>query len=165
MKAWESHGAEKIVNGVLVGYYPYDIGDGGMTYGYGYWVKHGSDLSPWLDANMQKGYLTLSEADELYRGDMVSRISHITDKMKSDKVVLYEYEIEALVSIYYNSPRFFTNELWPRVKQNIKNETTYRSVCYDYIDKNTAAKFRKGVKHRRDGELKIFFHDDYSLRP
>jgi lysozyme len=129
---------------------PYDLGDGGMTYGYGHQEPYNSPNIP--------DFISEPDARELFASDVYERgaVRVYDDVVRP----VNQQEFDALVSVAFNLTLRSWRELAARV--NAGDDVPSVLAQYVYATINGVKKKLRGLERRRAGEVAIWSSGDYS---
>lgn len=153
----------KDANGNIIGIKPYNVGDGGITVGFGHFISSSDILknSRWYDyANRN---ISIDEANALLKEDLSKFENHVRSIMDKNDVYLTQNEFDALVIQAYNYGN--VNYLTDILKSGTRDRQKWLDVITERMEPNKKTAFYDGLMNRRIQELDLFLYGDYNGGP
>jgi len=133
---------------------PHDIGDGGYTFGFGLYLRHGSP-----EIQRLQGAMHVSEARERMLQRVQDDVDAINDWLRENNITVTQNQFDALVSHRYN--RGNISRLLPFLRSgNFDRESLFEAMIGE-----TNPNFREGLTNRYNEELEIFLNNNYNVGP
>ncbi len=148
--------------GKLKGYTAYNVGDGGLTYGYGHYVKD-NDIKRKNETKkyIKNNYLSIKNANRLFEKDIKVSEKAINKYIKRKKkyhIQLTQYEFDALIMERFLSGHL-NEDILKILKKGNRNRNRWKKAFL--FNKNKASKYYNGWKNRAKEQLEVFFDNEY----
>lgn len=149
-------------DGNILGIKPHDVGDGGITVGYGHFISKNTmknDISAYL---LTQRNLSVKEATALMKSDLEHFEKQILNLMHKHDIYLVQHEFDALVLQAYNYGN--VNYLTELLKSGSRDRQEWIEVITKRMEVNRG-KFYNGLMNRRYQEMDLFLYGDYNGGP
>ena len=131
----------------------YDLGDGGLTVGFGNYMTH----SEAAKKGIKKGdRVSTSQANEMFDKSVATFVNGVNRQVEQYGFKLNQNQFDALVSYAYNRG-LGNNNGTNGLRQLLKNSDSVFDISKNLLVYwGTAVKFKKGLMNRRKAEKKLF---------
>ncbi len=150
----------------VIGYKPYNVGDGGITYGYGSYVaSDDQDKAKIVNKYMTKGYITIKNAEKLLNYEIGLCERAINDYIKTARnkkgkkiyIALKQQEFDALII-----ERFLNGHLNdPTLNLLKKKKRKRKKLMKALMSDKTNPDYKKGWEIRAKNICNVFFDGNY----
>ncbi|MBQ8510568.1 MAG: glycoside hydrolase family protein [Clostridia bacterium] len=152
----------KDVQGNIIGIKPHDVGDGGITVGFGHFISN-KELRTDAEAyKLAQRNLSVEEATAIMKTDLERFEKQILNLMKRNEIYLVQHEFDALVLQAYNYGN--VNYLTDLLKSGNRDRNKWIEVITERMEVNKG-KFYNGLMNRRYQEMDLFLYGDYNGGP
>ncbi len=149
-------------NGNILGIKPHDVGDGGITVGYGHFISEATMRNDPEAYSLTQRNLSVREATDLMKRDLEHFEKQILNLMRKNDIYLVQHEFDALVLQAYNYGN--VNYLTDLLKSGSRDRKKWIEVITERMEVNRG-KFYNGLMNRRYQEMDLFLYADYNGGP
>jgi|GEM_PF-1581315 len=147
----------------VIGIRPHEIGDGGVTVGFGHYISYDEILNSLEAQNLASRNLSIEEAFELMGQDLIRFENHLFKIMRENEIYLRQHEFDALVLMSYNLGN--VNFLVDFLTTGNRTISDWQDIITKRMVANKGTKFYNGLMNRRYQEINLFLYRDYEGGP
>lgn len=150
-------------DGNILGIKPYNVGDGGITVGFGHFISYNTMAKDLNAYKLTQRNLSIDEAISLLKSDLEYFETQVLNLINENEIYLTQNEFDALVLQAYNygNIKYLTDLL----KSGSRDRDEWIQVITKRMEKNKGTNFYNGLMNRRYQEVDLFLYGDYNGGP